>query len=345
MITAAVIGVGSMGRNHARVYRSLPDVQLVAVADTDPQTAGRIGQLHGVRPYGDFQTMLASEAPEVVSVAVPTESHFEVARECLLAGCHVLVEKPIAVTAAQGRNLVELAGRADRVLMVGHIERFNPAVIEMTRRLGSGQLGQIVYMLGRRLGPPPERRPSCGVVMDLACHDIDMMLHICGGAVRNVSLGTRSVIGGSGEDFATVVLHFSTGVLGVLEASWVTPTKIREFWVTGENGMFVLDYLTQDLYYYKNAPPDTSDRAGAWDALSVLRGGAEGCMTKYGIRKAEPLYVELAAFVTAVRRRDHSLNAARAAVKVMEIVDLIAGSASRANRRRPPGIIGVEDDP
>lgn len=326
MLRAAVVGVGSMGQNHARVYRSLPDVDLVAVADTQADRAERAGRLYDAAPYADCRDMLAAAKPDIVSVAVPTETHSEVARECLLAGCHVLVEKPIATTVDQGLSLVELADRAGRVLMVGHVERFNPAVIELKRRISGGQLGRIVYMLCRRLGPFPHTKPKTGVLMDLACHDIDMMLHLAGGEVIGATGGTKSVHGGPREDFATAFVWFSTGVLGVLEASWVTPTKVRELWVTGENGMFVLNYLTQDLCFYQN---NVHDEGGAgWDVLRILRGGAEGCMIKYGVHGAEPLYLELYSFVEAVRRGTPSPAATRDAVRVLEVIDLIGRSSA-----------------
>lgn len=332
MITAAVVGVGSMGRNHARVYRTLPGVRLVAVADSDPEAAGRVGQFYEVPFYVDLRAMLAQARPDAVSVAVPTASHFAVARECLLAGCHVLVEKPIAATTAQGLDLVDLAGRVERVLMVGHVERFNPAVIEMARRLDRGQLGSILYMLGRRLGPPPLKRPPGGVVLDLACHDIDVMLLLCDAEVEDVSSKTRSIRrgkkGADSQDLAIAVLQFSNGVLGILEASWVTPTKVRELWVTGDKGMFVLDYLAQDLCYYPGSPSVDADRPGAWNVLDIPRGGAENCMVRYGIRRAEPLFVELSSFVGAISRQDYGLGTACAAVRALEIAELLAARAT-----------------
>lgn len=175
MMRAAVIGVGAMGRNHARVYREMPETDLVAVADLDEARAGEVVRLYGGSVYTDHQVMLSEVRPDLVSVAVPTKEHYKVGLCALEAGCHVLVEKPIAATLEQGRHMIDRAAQVGRVLVVGHIERYNPAVTELKRRLEEGQLGRIFQIRARRLGPFPARVRDVGVVVDLATHDLDIM--------------------------------------------------------------------------------------------------------------------------------------------------------------------------
>jgi predicted dehydrogenase len=297
MMRAAVIGVGAMGRNHARVYQEIPDVDLIAVVDANPALAEESARLRGAQSYTDYRAMLAQVRPDVVTVAVPTQAHHDVVLDALEAGCHVLVEKPISATLDEGRRMIERAAALNRVLAVGHIERYNPAVIELKRRLDAGELGQVFQIHARRLGPFPSRVQDVGVVVDLAPHDLDIMRYVLGKEVRRLYAETEQELHTAHEDLFSGLVRFEGGVLGVLDINWLTPTKIREITVTGQRGMFLANLLTQDLYFYEN------DEAGHldWGHLSLLRGVAEGQMTRLRLRRREPLRVELEAFVAAAR--------------------------------------------
>lgn len=295
MTRAAVIGVGAMGRHHARVYQEMPDVELVAVADVDPALAQEAARLRGAHAYTDHCAMLEKVQPDLVTVAVPTHIHFQVVLDALEAGCHVLVEKPIASILEEGRRMIERAAELDRVLAVGHIERYNPAVIELKRRLDNGELGQIFQIHARRLGPFPQRVHDVGVVVDLAPHDVDIMRYLTGDKVQRMYAETQQKIHATHEDWFSGLLCFENGVVGVLNTSWLTPTKVREITVTGQRGMFLANLLTQDLYFYENEEADGSD----WNHLSLLRGVGEGQMVRLRLYKREPLRVELESFVAA----------------------------------------------
>ncbi len=296
-LRAAVIGVGAMGRNHARVYNEMPQVDLAAVVDADEAKAREVARLYGAQPYTDYPTMLAAQQPAVVTIAVPTQGHYAVTLEALAAGCHVLVEKPIAATLDEGRAMIERAAELGRVLAVGHIERYNPAVIELKRRLDGGELGQIFQIHARRLGPFPSRVQDVGVVVDLAPHDLDIMRYLIGRPVRRLYAETEQELHTAHEDLFSGLVRFEGGVLGVLDINWLTPTKIREITVTGQRGMFLANLLTQDLYFYENEAAGELD----WNHLSLLRGVAEGQMTRLRLNRREPLRVELETFAAAAR--------------------------------------------
>ncbi len=293
----AVVGVGSMGRNHARVYQELPDVELVAVVDTDEVAADKIAQFYQIPAYQDYREMVEQAKPQAVSVAVPTSEHFRVVRDLLEMGCHVLVEKPIAASCDEARSLIEVAQRTGKVLTVGHIERFNPAITELKRRLDEGQLGGIFQIHARRLGPFPSRIQDVGVILDLAPHDLDIMRYLSGHEVVRLYAESRNNIHCDHEDLVTGIVRFANDALGILEINWLTPTKIRELYVTGERGMFMANYITQDLFFYENALAHGNE----WQAMSLLRGVSEGAMTRYAVRKTEPLRSELETFVQRVR--------------------------------------------
>ena len=186
MTRIAVIGVGAIGRNHARVCSEIPEADLVAVVDENLSLAETAGRLHGANAYKDHMQMLEKEHPEAAIVAVPTQAHHRVASDLLKAGCNVLVEKPIAATLQEAQEIVDLAKQQDLVLMVGHIERYNPAIIELKRRLDAGELGRSFQIHARRLGPFPARIRDVGVVVDLATHDLDIMRYLTGSEVVRV---------------------------------------------------------------------------------------------------------------------------------------------------------------
>jgi UDP-N-acetylglucosamine 3-dehydrogenase len=292
---AVVIGVGSMGRNHARVYAELEEAQLVAVADLDRSLAKRVALHFGVRAYGDYVAMLEQEKPDLASVVVPTCEHLKVARAAIERGVHVLVEKPIASTMAEGQEMIRLAEQYGAKLSVGHIERFNPAIIELKRRLNDGQLGRVFKIHARRLGPFPPRIRDVGVVIDLATHDLDVMRCLVNMPVERIYAETERRIHTEHEDLLLGLLKFADGTLGILDINWLTPTKIRELIVTGERGMFVANYLTQELYFYKNNYAEAN-----WSPVDTLCGVSEGDMIKFRVDRREPLKEELRAFVMAV---------------------------------------------
>jgi predicted dehydrogenase len=296
VIKVAVIGVGSMGRNHARVYSELPEVELVAVADVDGQVANKVASQFGVKAYVVYQQMLEVECPQAVSIAVPTALHEEVTTAALKAGAHVLVEKPIAATLEEGQRLIELAKRMNRQLMVGHIVRFNPAMQALKQKLTDGELGRIFQIFCRRAGPFPARIRDVGVVIDLAPHDVDIMRFLTGLDPMRVFAETERQIHTDHEDLLWGMLRFPDGVVGCMEINWLTPTKIREVLVLGERGMFRVDDLTQDLYFYENAQANST----VWPALQTLKGVSEGSMTRYALQRYEPLKAELQAFLKAV---------------------------------------------
>lgn len=294
---AAVIGVGAMGQNHARVYAELPDVELVGVADVDTRAAQNISRRYGGRPYSDYRELLDREMPQAVTVAVPTVDHRQVALEVIGRGMHLLVEKPIAFTVEEGKEIIAAAERAGVCLTIGHIERFNPAVVALKAHLADGALGRVFQIDTRRQGPFPARIRDVGVVIDLAVHDLDIMRYVTGSEIVRVYAETEQRIHSTREDLVSALVRLSDGTVGTLTINWLTPTKIRELYVTGECGMFRVDYLTQDLFFFENATAGD----GAWETMRVLRGVSEGKMIRYVVAKKEPLRAELESFLSAAR--------------------------------------------
>jgi predicted dehydrogenase len=284
-----------MGKHHARIYADMEEVELVGVADADSKTLAQVAGRHHTQGFEDYGALLDAGKPELVSLAVPTQWHYPIASELIERGIHVLVEKPFTLTLEEGRSLIEQARSRGVKLGVGHVERFNPAIIELKGRLDAGELGRIFQVSVRRISGFPPRVRDVGVVLDLATHDLDVMRHLIGSEVTRLSAEISQELDRPQEDILCGLLRFESGVIGILNVNWLSPTKIRELTVNGERGMFVVDYLTQDLYLYEN-----SHKEGNWESLQVFRGVAEGRMIRFPIRRREPLQVELQSFVDAV---------------------------------------------
>lgn len=319
-LRVAVIGAGAMGRNHLRVLNDLEQVDLVSTADADVETARRAARRFGIEPYGDFIEMLDAQRPDAVVVATPTIMHREATLAAIERGIHVLVEKPIAFTVGDAQEMIAAARAAGLLLSVGHIERYNPAVVDLYRRLQGGELGRVFQIHARRLGPFPPRVRDVGVVIDLAIHDVDIMRYLTGSEVTRVYAETARRIHTDHEDLVSGLLRFEDNSIGVLDINWLTPTKIRELMVTGEKGMFQVNYLTQDLFFYENNYVKTD-----WDAISRITGVSEGDMLRLRIDKVEPLKIEVDRFVRAVRGEEvqvvsgeDGLAALRVVIKIVQ---------------------------
>ncbi len=322
MIRAAVIGVGSIGRHHVRIYNLLDDVQLVAIADTDEARRSAISRRYKVAAYASYQELFDREQVDVVSVAVPTVNHREVSLCAIEHGVHVLVEKPIAATVEEADEMIRRAAERKLTLTVGHVERFNPALVELKRRLDAGELGHVFQLHGRRLSPFPAYIRDVGVAMDLATHELDIMRYLVGSEVEKIYANTERNIHHKYEDTLSGILRFENGTVGVLDINWLTPTKVRELRVTGARGMFLVDYLKQDLYFYEN-----SQAPSPWDAMALFRGVGEGNVMKFNLNKVEPLEAEIRAFIQAAIHGTPPAVTGMDALYTLALVQMLLASA------------------
>lgn len=323
-IKAAVIGVGSMGVNHARVNWELPDVELVAVADFDETRVNSVAKKYSTKAYTDYQRMLDETKPDEVTLAVPTVYHHKIALDIIERGIPLLIEKPISFTLEEGREIIEAAKNKSVKLMIGHIERFNPAIIALKELIAQEELGRIFQMDAHRQGPFPARIGDVGVVIDLAVHDLDIMRFVSQSEIVRVFAETEKHIHSKYEDLLTGLVRLADGSVGTLNINWLTPTKIREFIVTGERGLFRCDYLTQDLYFYENPISHGSE----WENLRVLRGVREGRMIRHMIAKKEPLRAEQEAFINSILNNTPAPVTGEDGLRALELAKAIIHSGT-----------------
>ena len=283
-----------MGQNHARVLSQMDGVTLKAVVDVNKTQADNVGARYHAASYTDYTEMLAKEDVDAVTIAVPTTYHHACAIYLLNLKKHVLLEKPIASTQSEARDIIDVAQRNGVTLMIGHIERFNPAIVELKKRLEAGELGDIYKIDVQRIGPFPHRITDVGVIVDLSVHDIDVINYLMGKQVRRVYAEIQQRLHPHSEDSVTALLRYENDVLGILNINYLSPKKIRQISVFGKKGMFRANYLSQELFFYENKSFDHDD----WSSVS------EGDMRKITLAKKEPLYNELDHFVRVVQGKE-----------------------------------------
>ncbi|MEI6041209.1 MAG: Gfo/Idh/MocA family oxidoreductase [Actinomycetes bacterium] len=290
-LRAGLVGLGMMGRHHARVLGSLDGVELVAVSDPG-------GDPHGVAGGREVLTSvdeLIKVGIDYAMVAAPTAFHEELALKLAGAGVHALIEKPLAVDTPAAQAITSAFKAKGLVGAVGHIERYNPALQQLRARLDAGELGAVYQITTRRQGPFPARIADVGVIKDLATHDIDSTAWVSRSKYKLVSAKTTHKSGRPHEDMVAAVCELENGIITNHLVNWLTPFKERLTIVTGERGTFVADTLTADLTFYANASVATQ-----WDSVAAFRGVSEGDVVRYAFAKPEPLRVEHEAFRDAV---------------------------------------------
>ena len=300
---AAVIGVGNMGRHHARVYSELPDVNLVGVFDVDDEQARNVAEDHGTRAM-NVDALL--EATDVASIAVPTQYHADLAEQCIDNDVDVLVEKPFVADPATGRELIAKADDAGVTIQVGHVERFNPAIRALSDVVADLD---VIAIEAQRLGPPPEgRQLDRSAVLDLMIHDIDVVLAMLGGRPEHVNArGARD------NQYATANLTFDDGTVATLTASRVTQQRIRKLAITAEECRVNVDYIDRSVEIHRHSLPEYIEDNGD------LRYRHESIVERPTVQTGEPLKNQLESFVNAATSDADPVVSGEDGLRVLEI--------------------------
>ena len=308
-LRVGVVGVGVMGSNHARVLAELPGVKLVGVADPDRKRCNRVADALGCASFSDAEALMR-HGLDAVTIAAPTHLHREIAIECAKRGIHLMVEKPIAPTVEESRAIVAASRRAGVTLMVGHVERFNPAVQSIKRAIEDQDILSIAIT---RVGPFPPRMSNVGVVIDLAVHDIDLIRWFTDSEIVEIQPQTSSAVA-EREDIALLQFRTASGVLAHINTNWLTPFKARTVHVATRDKYLIGDLLTLQVTECFGFQPD-----GSYS------------MRHLSVGYAEPLRSELVAFVNAIRSGETPAVTGDEAVASLEIaIRCLDTSAVRA---------------
>ena len=325
-LRAGLIGLGMMGRHHARVLASLPGVDFVGVCDP----AGDANNLAQGRTVVATVAELVAMKIDYAMVAVPTIYHLDIGKELAAAGVHALIEKPLSHDTKTSEELTFAFAKAGLVGAVGHIERYNPALQEARRRLE--QLGSLYQVVTRRQGPFPSRIADVGVVKDLATHDIDLTAWVTGQPFIQVSAQTALRTGREHEDLVAIVGKLADGTVTNHLVNWLSPLKERVTILTGEKGAFVADTLTADLTFYANGTV-TSE----WEELKQFRGVSEGDVVRYAIAKHEPLRMEHENFRDAVLGKPAEIVTMQQGLRTVVVAEAIIESSKTSTTVTIPG--------
>jgi predicted dehydrogenase len=322
-LRAGLIGLGVMGRHHARVLSSLDDVDFVGIVDVaESERAAQSG-------FEFFPSVdaLLSTGIDYCIVAVPTALHEQIGLELAAAGVHTLVEKPLALDPESAMRLTIEFEKQGLVGAVGHIERYNPALQDARRRIAQGELGRIHHIATRRQGPFPARIADVGVVKDLATHDIDLTAWIAQEPFVGVYARTAYRSGREHEDLVSVIGELADGTVTSHVVNWLSPFKERTTVITGERGALVADTLSADITYYANGVTPTE-----WDGVANFRGVREGDVIRYAIPKPEPLRTEHEHFRAAVLGLEADIVTMRQGLATVTVAQAIIESAVTGQR-------------
>lgn len=306
-VRVGVIGVGHLGYHHARIYGTLPDAELVGVVDLDAARAARAAEEFGTTAFGSVDELLAA-GMDAASVVVPTSGHRDIARKLLEAGVDVLVEKPIASTVAEAAELVETAAREGRILQVGHVERFNGAVIALFQALRKPR-----FIECHRLSPYPNRGGDVSVVLDLMIHDLDIVLALDGSPVESVDAVGVPVFSNQ-EDIANARVRFASGCVANLTCSRVSLERMRKIRIFETDAYVSTDYSEQQVLVYRKKPGPAPEGAAPMDLIQI---------EPMPVHRDEPLKLELASFIECARERKRPLVSGEDGLRALQVAEQI----------------------
>ncbi|MGA9388538.1 MAG: Gfo/Idh/MocA family oxidoreductase [Candidatus Bathyarchaeia archaeon] len=301
----AVIGTGFWGRNHARVFKELPDTELLAICDIDAERAKTVANQFGVKPYTNTGSMLKNKNIEAVSICTWSTSLAEEALKALKAGKNVLVEKPMATNAKQAKQLLSTADQEGLHLTVGFLMRFIPGLQRIRKEVEAKTLGEPVCATAKRVSQWPERIGDVGVVKDTAIHDLDVMRYVFNEDPIAVYAKTGSMRHGKFEDYAQIMLTFKGGQSAFIESNWLTPYKTRILTVTGSEAIMKLDYITQEL---------------------TIENAKETLQPRYTLQ--EPLKLELQHFAKCIAGKEKPIITGMDGLKALHIAEAALKSSA-----------------
>jgi UDP-N-acetylglucosamine 3-dehydrogenase len=294
----AVIGAGNMGKNHIRTYSENNSVKLVAISDIDAGIGQSLANEYHTNFYSNWQQMIQQEKPDAISICVPTSLHFDIASECIRNRIHLLIEKPIATSIKDSQTLNKLAKEHEVTILIGHIERFNPAVIKTKQIIEQGTLGQITAITARRVGGFPPQIKDVDIAVDLAIHDIDIVCYLLSELPREVVWNKQKHHTLHRADSIELFCTFDKSS-AYIQANWITPVKIRKLTITGTEGYLEMDYINQNIEFYKSNYKKFKDPVNDYSEYILIFSDTEKQHIK--IEKQEPLKEEINYFIRCIK--------------------------------------------
>ncbi|MBF0605429.1 MAG: Gfo/Idh/MocA family oxidoreductase [Nitrospirae bacterium] len=318
-LRVAIIGVGQMGRHHVRVYSQIRGVDLIGVVDPNEKHARDAANTFGCPSFNTIDPIL--EHVDAVSIATPPATHAAIGTKLLNRGIHCLIEKPLATTEDHCQQLIQAAQKNNAILLVGHIERFNPAVQTLAAILSQGCRIHAIDI--RRMSRASARITDVDVIADLMTHDLDIVMSLIQEPIRQIVASSVQTADSPGSDYVTALLSFSGGAMASLTASRITQNKIRELNITADLGWITVDLIRQELCIFHQG-------GGHQRGIPGPHYGLDYAIERVTVKHAEPLAVEIQHFVDAVRGHTAPLTTGQHALAVLKATQIIR------EKTRPP---------
>lgn len=310
MLRAGVIGVGSMGQNHARIYHE--NANLVGVADLDKEAVKKVGERYNTKYYTDYKKLLKNV--DAVSIAVPTVLHYKVSMDAINAGKHVLIEKPICNNIRDGEKLIRRADEQGVVLAVGHIERHNPVVRFAKEALKKKRFGSVISIAARRVSSFPSRIKDVGVILDIGIHDIDVIRYLAGSEIKTVYALAGKTGNTKFDDHANILLSFNNSISGFVEVNWLTPMKVRTLSLTCSKNFVEADYMKQSVKV-------SSSKLVDYNVRDLFKTSFQFDERELFLKKEEPLKNEITDFLNAVKKKKKPLVTGEDSLMALKIAE------------------------
>ena len=311
-VRVGVIGLGNMGKNHVRVYSKVAN--LVALSDINEEIGSEMASRNGANFYKDYKEMIEKEQLDAVSVVVPTALHYKFVLDCLEKKIPSLVEKPISVNIAEAKRMLSISKKYKTLLMVGHVERFNPAIIKLKKIIDSGRLGKVISLLAVRVGITPPNPAASDVALDLGIHDVDVFNFLLGRFPNKKKIIKTKLFSKNVADSSVLLLEYGK-VSGLIQTNWITPVKLRKLFVSGTEGYVELDYIKQKLVLHDKILNTRFD-GSFYELLSI---SDKAPSKEIYISKKEPLKKELTYFLS--NRKNWNANNIEDSIQALKIVN------------------------
>lgn len=297
-LRVGVIGTGNMGLRHVRTYSSINDIELVSVSDVNEALGNAVAKNYKAKYYSSYKEMIKKENLDIISVCAPTEYHFEIARFVIKSKVNLLLEKPISLKYSEAKKLLFEAEKYKIKFLVGHIERFNPAVQKIKQMIESGEIGDVIAIIVRRVGGFPSQITSSNIAVDLSIHDIDIVNYLLNDLPKEVHVNKMRNHISKREDSAEFFLKYKK-TSAYLQANWITPVKIRKINITGMNGYLEMDFISQEIDFYKSNYKKFKRKYEKFSDYVLEFSDPDKINIK--VAKKEPLREELLFFIDCVK--------------------------------------------